>query len=194
MHLTPREQERLTLFTAAELARRRLARGALLGAPDAIAYVCDEILEWAWDGVELDEIVRRAGELLTPDRLQPGVAAAVPAIQVEALFPHGSALVHVPQPFGPPGPGAPGSVRAAEGEIELAAGREHRVVTVHNSGHRAVWISSHFPLHQLNPAVRAETDLTGYRLAIPAGTAVRLGPGERRQVTVVAVGGRGGAA
>lgn len=101
MHLTPREQERLNLFTAAELARRRLERGALLGAPDAVAYVCDEVCELAWDGVEIDEIVRLAGELLTADQVQPGVPAAVPSIQVEALFPHGSSLVHVPQPFGP---------------------------------------------------------------------------------------------
>lgn len=189
MHLTPREQERLTLFSAAELARRRLARGALLGTADAVAYVCDEVLELAWDGVDLEEIVRRAGELLGPDRLQPGVPAAVPMIQVEALFPHGSSLVHVARPFGPPGEDAPGAVRAAEGEIELAQGREHREVTLRNEGERSVWISSHFPLSQLNKAVRADVELAGYRLAIPAGMAVRLEPGERRELTVVLMGG-----
>ncbi|MFC7343681.1 urease subunit gamma [Saccharopolyspora griseoalba] len=189
MHLTPREQERLNLFTAAELARRRLARGARLGAPDAVAYVCDEICELAWDGVDIDEIVRIAGELLTPDQLQPGVPAAVPAIQVEAMFPHGSSLVHIASPFGPPGPDAPGAVRAAEGEIELAADREHRTTTLHNTGERPVWISSHFPLDQLNPAVRTDAELAGFRLAIPAGTAVRLEAGERRELTVVAMGG-----
>ncbi|WP_406689519.1 urease subunit gamma [Saccharopolyspora sp. ID03-671] len=189
MHLTPREQERLTLFSAAELARRRLARGALLGAPDAVAYVCDEVCEMAWDGTDLDEIVRRAGELLAPDQVQPGVAAAIPAIQVEALFPHGSALVHVPQPFGPPGPDAPGAVRAADGEIELAAGREHRTARLHNTGDRPVWISSHFPLEELNPAVRSDVDLTGFRLAVPAGMAVQLGAGERKEITAVALGG-----
>lgn len=190
MHLTPREQERLNLFTAAELARRRLARGALLGAPDAVAYVCDEICEMAWDGVDIDEVVRRAGELLHPDEVQPGVPAAVPVIQVEALFPHGSSLVHVPQPFGPPGPDAPGSVRAADGEVELAAGRERRTARLHNTGERSVWISSHFPLDQLNPAVRSDVELAGFRLAIPAGMAVRLDPGESRELEVVAMGGR----
>ncbi|WP_199429608.1 urease subunit gamma [Qaidamihabitans albus] len=190
MHLTPREQERLTLFTAAELARRRLARGARLGVPDAIAYVCDEVLEMAWDGLDIEEVVRRAGELLGPGQLQPGVAGAVPSVQVEALFPHGTALVHVPRPFGPPGDDVPGAVRAAQGEIELAAGRERRVVTFHNRGARSVWVSSHFPLDQLNRAVHAEEDLAGYRLAIPAGTAVCLGAGERRELTVIPTGGR----
>jgi urease subunit gamma/beta len=192
VHLTPREQERLTLFSAAELARRRLARGARLGVPDAVALVCDEILELAWDGVALDEVVRRAAALVEPGQLQPGVATAVPVLQVEALFPHGSALVHVPQPFGPPDPDGPGAVRAAEGEIELAAGREHRTVILANRGARKVWISSHFPLHQLNPAVEANPardELAGYRLAVPAGTALCLEPGEERELTVVAMGG-----
>ena len=57
MHLTPREQERLLLAAAADLARRRLARGARLGATEAVALVCDEICEMAWDGVPLPDIV-----------------------------------------------------------------------------------------------------------------------------------------
>lgn len=71
MHLTPREQERLTLFTAAELARRRLARGAPLGATEAIALVCDEILEMAWDGAALEDVVARARRLVPTERLCP---------------------------------------------------------------------------------------------------------------------------
>jgi urease subunit gamma/beta len=192
VHLTPREQERLTLFTAAELARRRLARGARLGAPEAVALVCDEVLEMAWDGVELAEIVRRAGTLVAPEQVQPGVPAAVPSVQVEALFPHGSALVHVPAPFGPPDPDGPGAVRPAPGELELAPGREHRLARLCNGGHRSVWISSHVPLRQLNPAVSVEVDgadAGDYRLAVPAGTAIRLAPGEEREVAVVALGG-----
>jgi urease subunit gamma/beta len=192
VHLTPREQERLTLFTAAELARRRLARGARLGAPEAVALVSDEVLEMAWDGVELAEIVRRAGGLLRPNQLQPGVPAAVPSLQVEALFPHGSSLVHVPAPFGPAEPDGPGAVRPADGEIALAPGREHRPARLRNTGHRAVWISSHFPLRQVNPAVSVDlggADVAGYRLAVPAGTALRLDPGEEREVTVVRLGG-----
>jgi urease subunit gamma/beta len=190
MHLTPREQERLTLFTAAELARRRLARGARLGAAEAIALVCDEVLEMAWDGMEIDTVVAKAQEVVRPDRLLPGVAAAVPQIQVEALFPHGSALVHVDAPFGPPGEQGAGMVHPVAGEIELAPGRARKQLEVHNRGSRAVWLSSHFPLEQANPALEMNREVAaGQRLDIPAGTSLEFLPGVRRTVTVVARGG-----
>ena len=60
MHLTPRERERLLLAAAADLARRRLARGAPLGATEAVALVCDEICELAWDGIALEAVIERA--------------------------------------------------------------------------------------------------------------------------------------
>jgi urease subunit gamma/beta len=177
------------LFTAAELARRRLARGARLGATEAVALVCDEILEMAWDGVPLAEIVSRAGKLLAEDQLLPGVAALVPVMQVEALFPHGTALVHVAEPFGPADEQAPGAVRPEVGEIELAPGRERRDCRVHNTGHRPVWISSHYPLQELNPALRLDIDpgqAARYRLDLPAGTSVRIEPDEKVHLTLVA--------
>lgn len=191
MHLTPREQERLTLFTAAELARRRLSRGTRLGATEAVALVCDEILEMAWDGVPLAEVVERAGGLLSADRLLPGVPGAVPAVQVEALFPHGTALVHVPQPFGPPGADAPGAIRTPAGEIALAPGRDRRPCRARNTGHRPVWVSSHYPLEELNPALRLDIDpeqAPRYRLDLPAGTALRIEPGADIELTLVARG------
>ncbi|HET6876661.1 MAG TPA: urease subunit gamma [Jatrophihabitans sp.] len=189
MHLIPREQERLVLFTAAELARRRLARGARLGATEAVALVCDEILEMAWDGVPLAEIVGRAGKLLTEDQLLPGVAGLVPSVQVEALFPHGTSLVHVPEPFGPADDEAPGAVRTYGGDIELAPGRERRQCLVRNAGHRPVWISSHYPLQELNPALYLDIDpeqAPHYRLDLPAGTSVRIEPDEQVEVMLVA--------
>ncbi|GAA2468356.1 urease subunit gamma [Streptomyces macrosporus] len=194
MHLTPREQERLTLFTAAELARRRLARGARLGATEAVALVCDEILEMAWDGTPLEEVVERAARVVPRDRLLPGVPEAVPSIQVEALFPHGSTLVHVPEPFGPADPTGPGGVLAAGGaeeETELAPGRPRRVLTVTNRGHRSIWVSSHFPLEEANAALEFDREAArGHRLDVPAGTSVEFLPGHSRSVTVVARGGR----
>jgi urease subunit gamma/beta len=193
MHLTPRERERLCLFTAAELARRRLGRGALLGATEASALVCDEILEMAWDGVDLAEVIERARGLLAVDRLLPGVPALVPSIEVEALFPHGTTLVHVPEPFGPADADAPGAVRPAAGEIELAPGRARRSCRAHNTGARPVWVSSHFPLGELNPALRLDIEAgeaPGYRLDLPAGTALRIDPGADVEVALVARGGR----
>lgn len=190
MHLTPREQERLLLFTAAELARRRLARGARLGATEAVALVCDEIMEWAWDGVPLAEVVERAARVVPREALLPGVAEAVPSIQVEALFPHGTTLVHVAEPFGPGRDAGPGGVVAAGGEAELAPGRPRRELTVRNTGPRPVWLSSHFPLEEANAALAFDRSAArGHRLDVPAGTSVEFPPGTTTTVTVVARGG-----
>ncbi|PWJ03779.1 urease subunit gamma [Streptomyces sp. NWU49] len=190
MHLTPREQERLTLFSAAELARRRLARGARLGATEAVALVCDEVLEMAWDGVPLETVVERAREVVPRDRVLPGVAGAVPSLQVEALFPHGSTLVHVAEPFGPAGPDAPGAVLSAGGGTELAPGRPRKDLEITNRGARAVWVSSHFPLEEANAALEFDREAArGHRLDVPAGTSERFEPGTTRTVTVVARGG-----
>ncbi|GAA0912056.1 urease subunit gamma [Streptomyces thermoalcalitolerans] len=190
MHLTPREQERLTLFSAAELARRRLARGALLGATEAIALVCDEILEMAWDGTPLETVVERAGGIVPRDRLLPGVAEAVPSIQIEALFPHGSSLVHVPEPFGPAEATGPGAVLVAGGETELAPGRPRITLDITNRGAREIWVSSHFPLEETNAALDFDREAArGHRLDIPAGTSLRFAPGRTLTVTAVARGG-----
>ncbi|WP_457459819.1 urease subunit gamma [Streptomyces sp. TE5632] len=190
MHLTPREQERLTLFSAAELARRRLARGARLGATEAVALVCDEILEMAWDGVALETVIELAREVVPHEQLLPGVAGAVPGIQVEALFPHGSTLVHVAEPFGPAGPTDPGAVLAAEGETDLAPGRPRRELEITNRGARTVWLSSHFPLEEANTALEFDREAArGHRLDVPAGSSERFEPGATRTVTVVARGG-----
>ena len=191
MHLTPREQERLLLFTAAELARRRLTRGARLGATEAIALVCDEVLEMAWDGLPLQEVVRRARSVVAADQVLPGVATAVPSVQVEALFPHGTTLVHVPEPFGPADPTGPGAVLAQDGDVELAPGRLRRTVEVTNRGDRSVWISSHFPLEEVNPAVELDREaVRGFRLDLPAGVSREFPPGSTQVVPVVARGGR----
>lgn len=186
MHLTPREQERLLLASAAMLARRRLERGSRLGATEAIALVCDEICEWAWDDVPLDDIPLLVQGLLNSDQLLPGVAGMVPAVQVEALFPHGSVLVHVDRPFGESDDHASGAVLAVAGFVELASGHERRSIVLTNTGDRSVWISSHFPLDQLNPAVFCKPSLPwGYRLDLPSGEAVAIPAGESRQLEAV---------
>jgi urease gamma subunit len=297
VHLTPREHERLLLAAAADLARRRLARGAPLGATEAVALICDEVCELAWDGVPLPEVIARARAVIPPAALLPGVAGLIPVIEVEALFPWGSTLVHVDAPFADdPGPGAevpwpgqeqaeterarltpgtarspasgpgepgtpgrpgerarpsepasagepgrpasarepgrpasasgptaeagpaalgarygPGAVLPAAGAIELAAGAERRAALLRNTGPRDVWISSHFPLGELNPAVRVrwagregavsvpddalapEADSGDaragprppWRLDLPAGEALLLRAGAEREVTVI---------
>jgi urease subunit gamma/beta len=192
MHLTPREEERLLLAAGADLARRRLARGAALGASEAIALVCDEVLEMAWDDVPLDVIIERVKQLIPAERLLPDVAALVPVIQIEALFPHGTVLVHLAAPFGAPAPDSAGSVRAAGAELELAPGRQRGVASLRNTGALPIWVSSHVPLDTLNPALQVElADAGRFRLDVPAGVAVKVEPGESRQVAFVEIlGGR----
>ncbi|GAA2858770.1 urease subunit beta [Pseudonocardia halophobica] len=189
VHLTPRETERLLLHSAASLARRRLDRGAKLGAPDAIALVCDEICEMAWDDLPYEEVVARARTVVDPARLVDGVAAAVPALQVEALFPHGTVLVHVDTPFGAPPADGPGAVRAEGPPRELAPGRERGTARLRNRGHLAIWVSSHVQLDRLNPALEVElADAGNFRLDLPAGTSLKVEAGAEREVPVVRMG------
>src|SRR5215469_11599312 len=188
MHLTPRERERLLLAAAADLARRRLGRGARIGATEAVALVCDEVCEMAWDGVPLEEVIARAREVVDPSALLPGVASLVPVLEVEALFPWGSTLVHVDTPFRSERADYPercGAILPAPGSIELAAGATRRGVVLRNTGTRDVWISSHFPLDQVNAAVEVTGDAAGCRLDLPAGEALLLRPGEPTQAVVV---------
>ena len=189
MHLTPREEERLLLAAAAGLARRRLARGARIGATEAVALVSDEICEMAWDGAALDEVISRARAVVAPASLLPGVPGLVPVLEVEALFPWGSTLVHVDSPFGAPADDhhseRPGATVVAEGAIQLAAGAERRSVTLRNTGSRDVWISSHYPLDSVNAAVEVDGFAGRCRLDLPAGEALLLRPGERLETVVV---------
>jgi urease subunit gamma/beta len=195
MHLTPRESERLLLAAAADLARRRLARGSRIGATEAVALVCDEICEMAWDGVPLAEVIARSRSVVGAASLLPGVPSLVPMIEVEALFPWGSVLVHVEAPFGHDHYAErSGATVEASGSIELAAGAERRTVLLRNTGPRDVWISSHFPLGQVNAAVEVtgpggRDAAAGCRLDLPAGEALLLRPGEQREAVVVVVVG-----
>ncbi|WP_406317051.1 urease subunit gamma [Streptosporangium sp. NBC_01639] len=186
MHLTPREQERLTIFTVAELARRRRSRGRRLNAPEAIALICDEILEHAWDGAPLEEVVSAARNLLSAEDVMDGVPSLVTQVQVEALFPNGTALVAVDAPFGHPAERGPGWVETGEGSVELNLGRERLTLAVRNEGDRTVYVSSHFPLTEVNTALSFDRErAAGMRLDIPAGTATAFPPGETLEVELV---------
>ncbi|MCE1179916.1 MAG: urease subunit gamma [Micrococcales bacterium] len=189
MHLTPREQERLLIAAGADLARRRVARGAPLGVAESIALVCDEVLEAAWDGASLEEAIEAGRRAVPPEALLPGVPALAPAVQLEALFPFGSVLVHIDSPFGAVEDDAPGAVRAATGQRELAAGRPRAEATLTNAGEASVWVSSHYPLDALNDAVRVEGLPEGrWRLDLPAGVCRELTPGVPLTVRVVQTG------
>ncbi len=99
MHLTPREQEKLLIFVAAELARKRQARGVKLNYPEAVALISSEILEAARDGKSVAEIMVLGTKVLRRDDLMDGIADMLHEVQVEATFPDGTKLVTVHDPI-----------------------------------------------------------------------------------------------
>lgn len=99
MDLTPREKDKLLLFTAGLLAERRKARGLRLNVPEAVAYISAAVLEGARDGRTVAELMSHGRTLLTRDDVMDGVPELIPDIQVEATFPDGTKLVTVHQPI-----------------------------------------------------------------------------------------------
>ena len=194
MELSPREKDKLLLFTAALLAERRKARGLQLNYPEAVAYISAAILEGAREGRSVAELMGAGAELLTEDDVMPGVAALIPEVQVEATFPDGTKLVTVHTPIRPTREAAalaaPGAVEVREGEIALNVGRKTLEVRVKNSGDRPVQVGSHYHFYEANGALLFDREQArGYRLDIPAGTAIRFEPGQERTVRLVEYGG-----
>ena len=99
MELTPREKDKLLLFTAALLAERRLARGVKLNYPESMAYISAAIMEGARDGRSVAEMLSYGRTLLTREQVMPGVPELLAEVQVEATFPDGTKLVTVHNPI-----------------------------------------------------------------------------------------------
>jgi urease gamma subunit len=99
MHLTPKEVERLIIFSAAELARKRKARGLKLNHPESVALVCDEIYEMAREGKSVAECMEAGTKILRKTEVMPGVPELMGLVQVECLFPDGTKLVSVHDPI-----------------------------------------------------------------------------------------------
>ena len=99
MHLSPREQEKLLLFLAGELAAKRKARGLKLNYPEAIAYISSYLQEAARDGQSVAQLTQYGATLLTVADVMEGVAEMVHEVQIEATFPDGTKLVTVHQPI-----------------------------------------------------------------------------------------------
>jgi len=196
MNLTPTEQERLTIFSAAQLAREHRKRGIALSHPEAIAYICDELLYSARQGKSLKDVMGLGSQILTTDDVLPGVAELIPVIHIEAMFLDGTKLVTVHQPIRPgvkqqPARPQAGEVVTPDGDIEINAGRRKLTLTATNSGDRPVQVGSHFHFFEVNKALDFDRAATfGMRLDIPSGTAVRFEPGQVLEVNLVEVGGR----
>ena len=99
MDLTPREKDKLLIFTAGIVAERRLARGLKLNYPEAIALITCAIMEGARDGKSVAQLMADGTRILTRDQVMEGIPEMIPDIQVEATFPDGSKLITVHQPI-----------------------------------------------------------------------------------------------
>lgn len=200
MHLTPTEQDRLLVFTAAELARRRLAAGVLLNVPESIALICDTVLEEARRGGRHADALRAGQSALRRNQVLPEVPYVVHSVSVEAVFTDGSRLVVVPSPFGPnppAGPGDPvmpgllasgGTAESEVGDDPPTAGRV--VVEVLNTAPVPVSVTSHFHFFETNPRLRFDRAAAyGMHLDVPAGTHVRFEPGATERVRLRPIAG-----
>jgi urease subunit gamma/beta len=190
MQLNPTEEERLRIFTAAQLARATLDRGLALNAPEATALICDEMHLAARSGASWQEVRDAGTALAATTPVLDGVAELIPEIRLEALLDEGTRLVVLRDPFGTGEP----RVRFGEGDVPLVPDRERRTVAVTNTGERPIRISSHFPFWDANPNLSFDREAArGFRLDLPAGDSMRWAPGETREVTLVSLGGAGDA-
>jgi len=202
MRLTAWEEERLLIFSAAELARRHRAAGLALNAPEAIALICDAMLEAARAGASYAEVEAAGLAAVAPGDVLPGVRELVDLVSLEVLLGDGTRLITLVDPLGggqAPSRDGPGAVEPAQDGVGAAARpggtRERRRLDVTNTSQRVVRVSSHFPFHRVNARLifdRAAAE--GFRLDIDAGSSERWAPGDSRTVTLVRLGGEGGEA
>ena len=99
MQLSPREKDKLLIAMAAEVARKRMARGVKLNHPEAIALICDAVVEGARDGRSVAEMMQFGATIITRNDCMEGIAEMIPEVQVEATFPDGTKLVTVHNPI-----------------------------------------------------------------------------------------------
>lgn len=199
MQLTPSERDRLLLFTVAELARARRARGLRLNVPEATAIVADAVAEAARDGRRHDEALAIGRSVLGPDDVLPGVADVLVDVKVEAVFDDGTRLVVVPDPIGGPSLGAlaPGAVVVAadadadpSADVERGARLDVTELQVTNTAAVPITVTSHFHFLEVNPRLAFDRAAAyGRHLDIPAGASVLFAPGEPRTVRLAPIRG-----
>ena len=191
MRLTPREQETLLIYVAADVARRRRERGLKLNYPECVALISEAVLEAARDGKSVTEAAQAGRELIAPDEVMDGIAGLLSMVQVEATFPDGTKLVTCHNPVGG-GDGHGAEYMTEPGEIELNAGQRTARLTVANTGDRPIQVGSHAHFFEVNKALAFDRGAArGMHLDIPSGTAVRFEPGDTIDVTLIEFAGRG---
>jgi urease subunit gamma/beta len=198
MRLTPWEEERLLVFTAAELARRHRAAGLALNAPEAIALICDAMFEAARAGATYADVETAGRTAVAADDVMPGVRELVDDVRLEVLMDDGTRLVVLVDPLGgevgPAAADGPGAIRSgAPSAAPAQPGRETVEITVRSESTRVIRVSSHFPFDRVNRRLVFDRDAArGFRLDVAAGESERWSPGETRTVRLVRFGGEGG--
>jgi urease subunit gamma/beta len=183
MRLLPSEESRLLLFLAAELARKRRARGLALTQAEAVALIADEVCEAARDGRSYAEVEAFGYTVLGVDDVLEGVADAVPRVEVEPLFTDGHRLVVLHDPIRREAPLVPEPVAPEWVEKGVA-------LEVRNEGPVPVGVTSHFHLFEVNRVLHFDRAAAwGLRLAIAAGAKVVFVPGETLTVQLVRIAG-----
>jgi urease subunit gamma/beta len=198
MRLTPWEEERLLVFTAAELARRHRASGLALNAPEAIALMCDAMFEAARAGGSYADVEAAARAAVSRDEVMPGVRELVADVRLEVLLGDGTRLVVVLDPLGGPGEAlagdGPGAVRPGDSDERPSTPAADSIeLTVRSESRRVIRVTSHYPFDRVNTRLVFDRAAAhGFRLDIPAGATVRWSPGESRTVRLVRFAGAGG--
>jgi urease subunit gamma/beta len=182
MRLTDREQERLLIFTAAELARRHHSAGLKLSAPEAIALMCDAMFESARAGASYAGTEAAGYAAVSADDVMDGVPGLVDEVRLEVMLGDGTRLIVLRHPLGAPETPDSPELPALPRHLE----REHRTLRVTNTGHRPVRVSSHYPFDHVNLRLVFDRDAArGFRLDLPAGATLRWAPGEALDVALV---------
>jgi urease subunit gamma/beta len=215
MRLTPKDIEKLMLHNAGFLAQKRYARGLKLNYPEANALISAQLLEFIREGESVAVLMDKGKKILGIDDVMEGVADMIYDIQIEGTFPDGTKLVTVHHPICDTnlnnglalyGSGLtkqtstfkvdnivnpnPGEVATVEGDLLLSDGRKTISLEVTNSGDRPIQVGSHYLFTETNPALLFDRAASiGFRLDIPAGTAVRFEPGEKKTVQMVEIAG-----
>jgi urease subunit gamma/beta len=198
MRLIPWEEERLQIFAAAELARRHRTAGLLLNHPEAVALICDAMLEAARAGAIYEQVDAVGRAAVEPHEVMPGVRELLTEVRLEVLMGDGSRFIVLLDPLDrgrPADPFGPGAlVIGSDGDVEVSVGRDTIELEVTSRSRRRVRVSSHYPFHEVNDRLGFDRDAArGFRLDVPSGAYVGWDPGETKTVRLVRYAGTTGA-
>ncbi len=187
MELTPSEQDRLLIFTAAQLAQSRRARGVKLNAPEATALIAHAVIEAARDGASHAQALVAGQTAVTETELLPGVGSLLTGIAVEGVFDDGRRLVVVD--FASTDTNIPGEVIRLEVAPQVSTAKTIDII-VRNESTIGISVTTHMHFFEVNPRLKFDRAAAyGMRLHIPAGEHVDFPPGQDVSVELEAIGG-----